>query len=225
MHSWNISSDIEQASLAAAEFLAEKIKLCVDEKDICHVALAGGNTPALCMRLLSEKKLPWTKVHWYLGDERCYPAGHEERNDVMLQNNLWSLLPAGVDLSANIHPIPAELGPEDAADQYRELINDISRIDIAFLGIGEDGHTASLFPGNAALTDDRSVIPVHDAPKLPSDRVSLSRQTLNHAGCRLVLTAGASKASVIKRIRDGELLPVNLIGDIDWFVDEAAMSE
>jgi 6-phosphogluconolactonase len=225
MHSWSISSDIEQASLAAAEFLAEKITACIDKKGICHVALPGGNTPALCMRLLAEKNLPWDKVHWYLGDERCCPVGHEDRNDVMLQKNLWSLLPAGVDLSANIHPIPAELGSEDAADRYRELIDNIGCIDIAFLGMGEDGHTASLFPDNAALREGASVIPVHDSPKSPSDRVSLSIVTLYSAGCRLVLTAGTSKAPVIKRIRDGEPLPVNLIGDIDWFIDEAAIPE
>ena len=225
MHSWNISTDIEQASIMAAEFLADKIVEIVDEKGVCHVALPGGNTPASCMRLLAAKDLPWAHVHWYLGDERCYPLAHEERNDVMLQNNLWSRLPQSIELSANIHTMPAELGAEAAAEKYREIIDDIGGIDIAFLGMGEDGHTASLFPGNEALSDERSVIPVHDSPKPPPDRVSLSIQTLRQAACRLVLTAGASKASIIQRIRNGESLPINNIGDINWFVDRACITE
>ena len=225
MHNWNISRDLEQASIAAAEFLSEKITACIEEKDICHVALPGGNTPALCLSKLTEKGLPWRRIHWYLGDERCYPVGHEARNDVMLYKNLWSRINREDDLTDCIHCIPAELGAERGAGEYRKLIDSIAGLDIAFLGMGEDGHTASLFPGNAALEDERSVIPVHNSPKAPDDRVSLSIETLNNASCRLVLTAGAAKAEIIARIRQGENLPINLIGDINWFVDEAAMAE
>ena len=223
MHNWNISDDIEQASVAAADFLAEKITASIDEKGVCHVALPGGNTPALCLSKLAEKDLQWERINWYLGDERCYPIGHEERNDVMLYKNLWSRINGDDDLSDCIHCIPAELGAERGAEEYRKLIDSISRIDIAFLGMGEDGHTASLFPNNAALGDDRSVIPVHDSPKAPDDRVSLSLKTLRDASHRLVLTAGAAKAEIIARVRQGERLPINLIGDIDWFVDIAAV--
>ena len=225
MHNWNISHDIEQASIAAADFLTEKITACLEEKGICHVALPGGNTPALCLSKLAEKDMPWRKIHWYLGDERCYPIGHEERNDVMLYKNLWTRINSEDDLSDCIHCIPAELGAEQGAEAYRKLIESITRIDIAFLGMGEDGHTASLFPGNVALGDERSVVPVHDSPKAPDERVSLSIKTLNDAGHRLVLTAGAAKAEIIARIRQGEGLPINLIGNINWFVDEAAMAE
>ena len=223
MHSWNISKDIDQASIAAAEFIAEKITACIDEKGICHVALPGGNTPALCLSKLAEKDLPWHKVHWYLGDERCYPIGHEDRNDVMLYKNLWSRINGDDDLSDCIHCIPAELGAERGAEEYQKLIDSIAGIDIAFLGMGEDGHTASLFPDNAALDDERSVVPVHDSPKAPDDRVSLSIKTLHDASHRLVLTAGAAKAEIIARIRQGEGLPINRIGEINWFVDIGAV--
>ena len=225
MHNWNISPDIEQASIAAAEFLTEKITACIEDKDICHVALPGGNTPALCLGKLAEKDLPWRKIHWYLGDERCYPIGHEERNDVMLYKNLWSRINGEHDLSDRIHCIPAERGAERGAEAYQKLIDSIAGLDIAFLGMGEDGHTASLFPGNAALDDERSVVPVHDSPKAPDDRVSLGKKTLNAATHRLVLTAGAAKAEIIARIRQGEIFPINQIGDINWVVDEAAMAE
>ncbi len=219
MHKWHVYSKLDDASKAAAEFIADSIEKKLQQKGICHVILPGGNTPAVCLAYLAEKKLSWDKVHWYLGDERCYPRGHAERNDVMLDHYLWSRLP-----DTNIHTIPAELGAEEAAEVYRNRINSIDSFDIAFLGLGEDGHTASLFPDNGALNDIRSVIPVHNSPKAPEDRVSLSLNTLRKAECRIVLTGGAAKSDVISRIKRGEHLPINCLGDINWYVDEAGFS-
>lgn len=220
MHKWFVYKEFDQAAKAAADFLTASIEEKLQLKGVCHVALPGGNTPASCLAYLAENMLDWDKLHWYLGDERCYPSGHAERNDVMLQKNLWSKIPGGA-----IHPIPTELGAEQAAEKYRELIDSIESIDIAFLGMGEDGHTASLFPGNDALHDTRSVVPVYNSPKAPDERVSLSVNTLRRASIRMVLTAGPSKASIIARIKKGENLPINSIGDINWFVDQAALSE
>ncbi|MCK4587837.1 MAG: 6-phosphogluconolactonase [Gammaproteobacteria bacterium] len=219
MHEWFVYSEFDDASKAAADFIAEQIESSIKKKGVCHVILPGGNTPAQCLGYLANKKLPWNQVHWYLGDERCYPSGHVDRNDNMLQNNLWSKIP-----NAIIHRIPAELGAEEAAKIYRKVISDVDYFDIAFLGMGEDGHTASLFPDNEALHDSRSVIPVKNSPKVPSERVSLSMETLRKAGCRIVLTGGFGKADVITRIKKGELLPINSLGDINWYVDEAAVS-
>ncbi len=219
MHKWFIYDEFDAVSKAAAEFLAKEIEACLRNKNICHVILPGGNTPATCLRYLANKKLPWEKIHWYLGDERCFPRDHSERNDVMLDKNFWSLLNI-----ANIHLIPAELGAEKAAEHYREEIATVDHFDIAFLGIGEDGHTASLFPENQALGDSRSVIPVYHSPKPPSDRVSLSLQTLRNAHCKVVLASGLSKASIIERIKNGESFPINCIGDINWFIDQDALS-
>ena len=216
MHSWHIYSEFEQASKAAADFLVEHIKKNIRKKDSCHVVLPGGKSPARCLSYLLQAALPWHKIHWYLGDERCYPAGHAERNDVMLQNNLWSHIDKPV-----IHRIPAEQGAEAAAAIYREEISVIKKFDIVFLGMGEDGHTASLFPHNAALEDTRSVVPVYNSPKAPDSRVSLSINTLRKAQCRMVLTGGVEKADVIKQIKEKAPLPVNCIGDINWFIDEA----
>ena len=199
MHKWFVFPKFDEASEAAADFLAENIKHAIQKNDVCHVVLPGGNTPASCLGILAEKKLPWDKVHWYLGDERCYPQGHEERNDVMLEKYLWSHIS-----NTNIHRIPAEKGAEAAAEDYRKLIVSIGSFDIAFLGMGEDGHTASLFPGNSALTDLRSVVPVYDAPKPPNKRVSLSITTLQKSQCRLVLTGGENKSDAISRVKNGE---------------------
>lgn len=220
MHKWFVYDEFEEASKAAADFIARTIEETLINNDVCHVALPGGNSPARCLSYLAEKELPWQKVHWYLGDERCYPQDHAERNDVMLRKYLWSQLD-----TPNIHLMPTELGVEKAAEIYREIIDAIEHFDIVFLGIGEDGHTASLFPGNKALDDHRSVIPVYDSPKPPSDRVSLSVDTIKKAHCRIVLTSVASKVLIIKRIKEGEALPINCLGDINWFIDKEGLSE
>lgn len=219
MHNWFVYDDFESASKAAADFLAEKINEALLLKNVCYVALPGGNSPIQCLAYLATKNISWQKVHWFLGDERCYPSGHAERNDVMLENKFWSLLG-----KTNIHRIQAELGAEQAAEIYRVEISLFDNFDIVFLGIGEDGHTASLFPGNAALADTRSVIPVYHSPKPPENRVTLSVNTLKKALCRVIVTSGLSKAPVIQRIKDEENLPVNSIGDINWFIDQTTFS-
>jgi len=220
MHKWFVYDAFEAASKAAADFIAEKIEASIQQQGVCHVVLPGGKTPTACLGYLAEKTLSWDKVHWYLGDERCLPQGHAERNDLMLENCFWSHLP-----QAHRHPIPAELGAEAAAESYREVIGAVESFDLAFLGMGEDGHTASLFPGNKALQDTRSVVPVYGSPKAPAERVSLSIGTLKNAKCRVVLTAGTAKADIIIRIKKGEALPVNSVGDIHWYVDAAAVKE
>jgi len=179
----------------------------------------GGNTPTGCFAALAEMSLPWDKLHCYPGDERCYQVGHVERNDVMIEANFLSRL-AGI----HFHPMPAELGAEQAALAYQATIKAVDLFDIAFLGMGEDGHTASLFPGNAALAETASVVAVHDSPKPPADRISMSMPVLRQARLRVVLAAGRSKASIMERVRSGEPLPVNQVGDIHWFVDEASLS-
>lgn len=219
MHKWFVYDNFEDASLAAAEFLATLIEASIHDKEECHVALPGGESPARCLSLLAKNKLDWTKVHWYLGDERCYPKGHPDRNDVMLQENLWSKIG-----ETNIHLIPTEKGAEQAAEIYRELISTVDYFDIVFLGMGPDGHTASLFPDNEALADTRSVIPVYHSPKEPSDRVTLSIETIKKAKTRIVLTSGVAKAPVINRIKQGEALPINCIGELNWFVDKNVLS-
>lgn len=217
MHKWYVYDDLKAASAAAADRVAELIQAAIEEKAICHVVLPGGHTPTLCLSYLSKKALPWNQVHWYLGDERCCSSGHEDRNDVMLQNNLWSKMN-----DTNKYPIPAEFGAAQAAKKYREIIDNVDQFDIAFLGVGEDGHTASLFPGNSALDDTQSVVPVYDAPKPPDDRVSLSVNTLKHAKKRIALTSGEEKAEMVKQVKSGDPLPINILGDIAWYVDAAA---
>ena len=220
VHKWFVYKELDQAAKAAADFIALSIENSIQQHNICHVALPGGNTPKYCLTYLADKDLPWDKIHWYLGDERCAPKGDAQRNDVMLEKYLWSKI-----TETHVHRIPTEMGAEDAAAAYRDVIAGFDHFDIAFLGIGEDGHTASLFPGNAALDDTRSVIPVYNSPKPPSERVTLSVETLKRVLIRVVLSGGKEKASIVARIKTGEVLPINSLGDIFWYVDEAAVAE
>lgn len=222
MHEYRHCTSAEALARAAAEHLAARIGACVQRDGICRIALPGGNTPARCLALLAQASLPWDRVHWYLGDERCYPAGHEGRNDVMLDAQLWSRIDAAAD---NCHRIAAELGPEPAAARYSDEIRVAGLLDIILLGMGEDGHTASLFPGNAALDDTRPAVPVHHAPKPPPERVSLGLTTLQSAGERIVLVTGQDKRDALQRIGAGERLPITMAGPLLWFIDAGAAGE
>jgi len=218
MHKWSVNKDLRHASKEAADFMAQMIRKCINERGVCHVVLPGGKSPALSLHFLSEMDLPWQSIHWYPGDERVLPENDSERNDVMLRKNLWSKIPAGF-----FHTIPTEYGIEKSIDLFNNEIKDLDVIDIAFLGMGEDGHTASLFPDNKALNDKRDIVPVYDSPKAPAERVTFSIKKLSEARVRMVLTAGKSKAEILSRIKQGEKLPINSIGDINWFIDQAAV--
>ena len=109
-----IYPDAEAVARAAADYVSARLTACVNEKGSCHVALPGGSTPGRCLELLSYEDLSWDSIHWYLGDERCYPQGHPERNDSMIQQRFWSRIEAPRE---NLHAIPAELGPETAAEE------------------------------------------------------------------------------------------------------------
>jgi len=220
VYTWRVHPDPAEAATACAAHLAERIIAVLDTRERCHVALPGGSTPAACLSRLAELPLPWSRVHWYLGDERCLPRGDAGRNDHMIEQHLWNAINAP---GANIHPIPAELGAEPAARIYAEVIDAIDRLDIVLLGMGEDGHTASLFPDNPALDDPGSVVPVHRAPKPPPERVSLGISTLRSAAERVVLATGPGKRGAIKQVKADAPLPINRIGPLHWFVDRAAM--
>lgn len=221
MHHWHIYPDNEQLAQAISEFLIEAISQVLQAQPRCNIALPGGNTPAPILAALAKQNLPWEQIHWYLGDERCYPVNHAERNDTMIRQALWSQLPVSDD---HFHPIPTELGPEQAAQQYSDEIRHSGGMDIVFLGMGEDGHTASLFPGNPALEKTEPAVPVYQSPKPPNERVSLSIPSLSQATFKIVLTTGSGKHPAINQIKAGEALPINRIGELHWFVDKAAVN-
>lgn len=225
MEKFKVYSDSEAVAQAATEYLFQQIKDCVAEKGRCHVVLPGGTTPARCLELLAEKPLPWESIHWYPGDERCYPVGHAERNDTMILARLFSQQPTSSQIaSKNFHPIPAELGPELGAENYAALLDATDGMDIVVLGMGEDGHTASLFPGNAALEDRRSAVPVYEAPKPPGERISIGLNALRNSGECIVIATGENKREALMKLRQGEVFPIGMVKPDIWFVDEVAYS-
>lgn len=179
-----------------------------------HIVLAGGGTPRLLYQALARETHDWGAWHVWLGDERCLPPDDPERNSRMVQD---SLLQSTSIPPEQFHPIPAELGPELAATNYAESLAGTNAFDLVLLGLGEDGHTASLFPGHdwGISVEASPVLPVHGAPKPPAERVSLAARRLAQARDVLFLVTGAGKRHAIARWQAGEALPASAIHPID----------
>ena len=215
-----VHDDPEGLSAAVAQRVAELAAQAIAARGVFHVALAGGETPRRCYEKLRHLPVDWTHVQVYFGDERCLPAGDVGRNDRMAREALLKhvAIPPG-----NVHAIPAELGAFAAAAAYAATLEHAAPLDLVLLGMGEDGHTASLFPGNPATGSTAAVVPVFDAPKPPAERVSLGLGTLNAARQRIFLVAGAGKRAALEQILRGESLPAARISAAGWHLDRAAL--
>lgn len=215
-----VHDDLVALSAAAARRIAVLAEQAIAQRGVFRIALAGGATPRNCYERLRDLPVEWGKVHIYFGDERCLPRGDAERNDSMARA---ALLDHVAIAAANVHTIPAELGANIAAREYATVL--AQPFDLVLLGLGEDGHTASLFPGNAALLSGDPVVAVFDAPKPPPQRVSLGMSVLNAARSKMFLVAGAGKKQALQRIASGEPLPAASVMDAEWHIDRSAWSE
>jgi 6-phosphogluconolactonase len=189
---------------ATAEMILDLARAAITERGRFRLVLAGGTTPTAAYRLLRDRDTDWAAWHIYHGDERCLAIEDPERNSLAADEAWLRHVPVP---PAQIHAIPAELGAELAADAYGPVVAAALPFDLVLLGIGEDGHTASLFPGRG-IPLEPLVIPVHDAPKPPPDRVSLTPTALCRSGLMLLLVTGVSKQDALRRWQDGEDLPV-----------------
>lgn len=170
------------------------------------LGLAGGTTPIPLYKLLARTTADWDRWHLLYTDERCLPHCHPQRNSTMVENN-W-LSPA--DFPPQNHYLPdLEQQPERAAASYAAAIEGLLPLDVALLGIGEDGHTASLFPGHQYA--DQIVVAVHDAPKPPPTRISLSYATLNAARLVCYLVSGVEKYAVVEDYSNGLDMPATRV--------------
>jgi 6-phosphogluconolactonase len=224
-----VAGDEEAAARTSAARISAAIEDARAERGVAHVALAGGRTPARTYTLLTRLHSDWSDVHLWLGDERCVPYGHPESNARMVHESLYVNARAEPPL---LHAVPSPEQPEDAAWLYglevREQVPE-ETFDIVLLGMGPDGHTASLFPGHPAL-DVRQApcVAVRGAPKPPPERVTLTLPVLRRARVTLLLVTGAEKAEALARARAGDRsLPVALLGDgLDEIAcDRAALGE
>lgn len=212
-----VYDDLSAMSEAAARRIAALAQQAIALRGVFSIALAGGETPRRCYECLRRLPVAWAGVQVYFGDERCLPRGDAQRNDSMAYA---ALLKHVAIPSANVHAIAAELGARDAAQSYAESLP--QPFDLVLLGMGEDGHTASLFPGNPATENPAAVVPVYDAPKPPPERVSLGMEALNAARVKLFMVAGAGKRQALERIVHGAALPAAQIHGAEWYVDRAA---
>lgn len=233
-----VYADYEKLSLAAADLIATEAVAAVRDHGRFSIALAGGNTPRRTYEILSAPPLcdrvPWESAHVFWGDERCVPTRDPRSNSLMARRALLDHVPVP---ASQIHPITCASAPKEAARQYEMLLRSFfagheNGFDLVFLGLGEDGHTASLFHGSQALEDqDRCVASVY-VPSQELHRVTITPPLINLARIVVFLVSGAAKAAILRDILEGSdstpSLPARLIrpvnGKLIWLADREAAS-
>jgi 6-phosphogluconolactonase len=229
---------IETARIAAGQFAALARKIAAEGKPV-HAALSGGSAPRLLFQTLAAEPfagfIPWSSIHFFWADERNVPPGHPDSNYSMARELLLSRVPVP---PANIHRIPTGDGTAiEAADLYqrtlREILpcqNGLPRFDYILLGLGANGHTASLFPHRPTLHEEQRLVVADHVDEINSWRVTLTAPVLNNAAQITFLVTGEDKASAVQQViqgpRDPEAAPAQLIapaqGSLTWILDSAA---
>lgn len=198
---WFVIEEPEAIAKAVVDLISRSAKAAIASHGDFSLVLAGGTTPQAVYRRLAKCEQSWAQWRLYYGDERCLPPEHTERNSQMV---------ASTGLAARVSQhfvIPAELGAEAGAAAYAPLVAAAVPFDMVLLGMGEDGHTASLFPSHD-IDGSALVLPVHDAPKPPPDRISLGPDALQSCAEMVVMVTGSSKADALLRWLQGEALPI-----------------
>lgn len=219
---WHIYSATDNLEQAATQAILCSAQQAIGQRGIFRIVLAGGTSPRNIYELLRETDANWAAWHVYFGDERCLPSDHAERNSRMA-TQAW--LDHIAIPSSQIHIIPAERGADIAANAYSQMLSGIDLFDLVLLGLGEDGHTASLFPGHewGNTPGAPAAIAVFDSPKPPPQRVSLSAQRLSAARQVMFLATGAAKQQAINDWRKGVSIPAAAIapeGGVDIYTVE-----
>lgn len=221
--------DGEAAARRAADVMANQINDARTRGTDVHIAVAGGSTPRRAYELLARMQGSWSHVHLWLGDERCVPADDPAANQRMVRESLLSALRSGE--RPVLHAVHGELEPEDAAWLYASEIvramGEKPQFDLVLLGLGEDGHTASLFPGDPVVGCEHApVLPVRGAPKPPAERITLSLPVVRQARFPMLLATGEGKRDALARVRAGDPgVPAGCLGEsIDEIVCDLAAS-
>lgn len=231
----SVHPDREALGRAAAGLIAETAARAVAARGRCAILLAGGETPRRAYELLADEPLrdrvPWGQVHLFWGDERCVPADDPRSNARMARQALLDRVPVP---AGQVHPIAGDRDPRLAATEYETLLRRFfagaPRFDLVLLGLGSDGHTASLFPGSPALHERERWTAVARRPGEEIDRITLTPAAINQAELVVFLVAGDDKASVLHEVLDMEpdpnRRPARMIrpasGQVHWLVDRAA---
>jgi 6-phosphogluconolactonase len=214
LSNFTVLDSAEDVAAAAAAEISDALW-----KGARTLVLAGGTTPRRSYELLSQMEIEWGRVSILFGDERCVRPDHPESNYRMAREALLNRV-----APATVHRMPAELGPEEGAELYAKVVANLSPLDLVTLGVGEDGHTASLFPGHPILQAPGLVAGIHDSPKPPPERVTLTLNALQAARIVIILATGSGKADAVARAKRGEV-PSGMIAGARWLIDRAAAGE
>jgi len=236
-----ILADAEALAREAAALLINTLHVAVTTRGYASVALSGGSTPKRMGELFVEEpyvsQMPWPSIEFFWGDERTVPIESAENNAGVALRGYLNHVP--ID-PGRVHPWQTDLDPEVAAGNYQALLgerlpieNGLPRFDLVLLGMGDDGHTASLFPNTAALHETTRWAVSNRVPQLDTTRLTLTAPVINNAGLVVFLLAGTGKADRLADVIDGahdpDRLPSQLIrpenGRLIWLLDEAAASK
>ncbi|RMG55048.1 MAG: 6-phosphogluconolactonase [Acidobacteria bacterium] len=239
--SWEVRCYPDRSILTrrAAEEIAHRMRRAIALKGRCAVALAGGHTPRPVYHRLAEEhghRLPWDRIHLFWGDERYVPPDDPQSNYGMVRQTLLDRISLPEE---NVHPMPTHISPpEEAARAYEQTLRSFfgdagPTFDLVLLGVGADGHTASLFPGSPALRERARWVVVTEAPVEPRRRLSLTLPAINAADQVMFLVSGEEKRPVMRALLDEPqrartLYPAAMVrprGSVAWFVDRAALAE
>jgi 6-phosphogluconolactonase len=211
---FTVLESAEDVAEAAAADIAETLR-----EGARTLVLAGGTTPQRCYELLSRMDVQWGRVSVLFGDERCVPPHHPDSNYRMAREALLDRV-----APATVYRMPAELGPDEAAGLYAHVVAAVAPLDVVVLGVGEDGHTASLFPGHPALKAPGLAVGIRDSPKPPPQRVTLTLTALQSARRVIILATGAGKVDAVAKAKRREV-PSGMIAGARWLIDRAAAGQ
>lgn len=233
-----VSRDAETFAGAATAFFTESAIAAVAARGTFSVALSGGSTPrAVFARLAADEtarlRVSWRQIDWWWSDERTVPPGDPASNFRMAFESLLGQVP--ID-PARVHRLKGDAAPAAAASEYERDLraafgassHEIPRFDLLLLGLGGDGHTASLFPGTAAIAERERLVVANEVPALHTVRLTFTLPLINRARRVAFLVSGAEKASILARVLEGppDALPAQLVrpdeGELLWIVDSAA---
>ncbi|MEW7986338.1 MAG: 6-phosphogluconolactonase [Candidatus Thiodiazotropha sp.] len=200
----------------AERWIGDKIQRVLESSMRCHLMLAGGATPLpIYRRLAMCKDIPWSRIDLYFGDERCVPVNTSENNYTTVMRSLFpdGDRPDGM----NVYRMCGEEDPDKAAEVYELVLPE--RVDILLLGVGDDGHTASIFPGSAAMDEEKRRVMPAIAAKPPLQRLTITPPVIQSARYLLVMVQGEEKADAVRRALVDRSVPAAIALDGDWLMD------
>jgi 6-phosphogluconolactonase len=238
----DVRADTNQVASAATDMFFHAAREAIRERGQFRVAMSGGSTPRRMYRIMAQSderdEIDWSHVDVFWGDERFVPLDHDDSNFRMCYEELLRALPISRD---RYHPVPTDLRPDDAAAAYERTLREVfdigdeavSEFDLILLGIGDDGHTASLFPGTVALNERERLVVANFVPQQNAMRITMTIPVLINARHVLVLVTGSNKADAVWRAIEGEEnlneTPSQILreanGEVIWLLDRLAAAK